>query len=54
MKRFRNSIIIAVAIVALGTMTSCNRGYGCPQFSLEEQIVKMVENHIEDLAFILE
>ncbi|MBR9921126.1 MAG: hypothetical protein GYB31_09825 [Bacteroidetes bacterium] len=36
-------LLLAAAIILGGlSLSSCNRGYGCPTFSLNDSVVKMV------------
>lgn len=46
------SIIAVIALfIALGSLSSCNRGYGCPtNFSMDQSAVQAVGNTIQWLV----
>lgn len=48
MKRVKSLALLAVTILAFGSLTSCNRGYGCPSnFSVNETTIKVVQQSVQ-------
>lgn len=48
MKRVKSLALLAVIVFAFGSLTSCNRGYGCPSnFSVNETAVKVVQQAVK-------
>lgn len=48
---FKSLLAAAALLIALSSLTSCNRGYGCPDnFSLNTKVVKVVNQAIQSLA----
>ncbi|MEM1328228.1 MAG: hypothetical protein AAGI23_19900 [Bacteroidota bacterium] len=48
-KNLRKSLVIALSLAFAASVSSCNRGYGCPNnFSLDTvtSVVKTTVNHI--------
>jgi len=45
-KRIKQVCAVAVLLVALASFSSCNRGYGCPTFSIEKGVSTAVDLYI--------
>lgn len=48
---FKSLLAVSALLIVLGSLTSCNRGYGCPtNFSINEKAVQVVNQAIQSLA----
>lgn len=43
MKNLKKLIPFVILLFLVGTMSSCNRGMGCPTFSLEDTVTTVVK-----------
>jgi hypothetical protein len=49
-KSIKQIVLAAIVMVALGSLTSCNRGYGCPDnFSISETATQLVSQAAQSL-----
>jgi hypothetical protein len=46
-KILKQIVVLLVFAAAASTLTSCNRGYGCPQFSAADAAVQVVETAVD-------
>ena len=52
-KMIKQGIFLVAFVAVIGSLSSCNRGYGCPSnFSIEETAVKVVKNAAQSVVNI--
>lgn len=48
---FKSLLAVLALLIVLGSLTSCNRGYGCPtNFSVDAKAVQVVKQAIQSVA----
>jgi hypothetical protein len=47
---FKSLLAVAALFLAIGTLSSCNRGYGCPDITVNTKTVQVVNHAIQSLA----
>ncbi len=47
---FKSLLAVAALFVALSTLSSCNRGYGCPDITVNTATVQVVNHAIQSLV----
>lgn len=47
---FKSLLAVAALLIAFASLSSCNRGYGCPDITLNAKTVQVVNHAIQSLA----
>jgi hypothetical protein len=48
---FKSALAVFALLVALGSLSSCNRGYGCPDnFSMNTKVISVVDQAVNLIA----
>ena len=47
---FKSTLAVFALLVALGSLSSCNRGYGCPDISMNTKVISVVNQAVNLIA----